>query len=103
MKAAPTTSCLWSARTQHPPRHIQRSHTACRKSLGHKLHSRASPFVGSPQPTQPCHQQGQRDQGGPRIPIPAPGLTCVNGTRVVVGVGTPLLAAAHGGSRLLAA
>lgn len=36
-------------------------------------------------------------------PIPAVGLTCVDGTRVVVGVGTPLLAAAHCGSRLLAA
>lgn len=36
-------------------------------------------------------------------PISVASLTCVDGTRVVVGVGTSLLAAAHGGSRLLAA
>lgn len=55
-----------------------------------------------PQTHGPHIQLGQRVPRTP-CPIPVAGLTCVDGTRVVVGVGTPLLAAAHGGSRLLAA
>lgn len=91
---------------------VQRSRTICTKFLvetgqirdAHTTQQHIAIRHGEP----PAHPgpDFSRVRGswrGPHAPVPAAGLTCVDGTRVVVGVGTPLLAAAHRGSRLLAA